>query len=308
MNRNMKHKKEIHKFLNFEMSSEEKETFKGSSEYKEKVDVLELFEGIKAIPFNEDLVLNSIRTNKHKMPTNNKKEILLYKKWIPTTIAASILLLISISLFYFNSINRIDHTTTVGNIIQFSLPDASNVWLNAKSEIAHNKDWEKSRNISLKGEAYFEVAKGKKFTVKTSEGIVTVLGTKFNVKQRANFFEVHCYEGKVAVTYKNKETILFANDVFSSNILTKAPENTTKPNWIQNKSIFNNTPLEEVLSDISLQYNIEFILDKSIDQQYIRYTGGYEYTDPLSTTLTLLCSSLKLNYTSKGKHIYLRTK
>jgi ferric-dicitrate binding protein FerR (iron transport regulator) len=43
------------------------------------------------------------------------------------------------------------------------------------------------------------------FSVNTTAGVITVLGTQFNVKER-NYFEVHCYEGLVSVTHNN-ETI-----------------------------------------------------------------------------------------------------
>ncbi|OEK08979.1 hypothetical protein A8C32_13830 [Flavivirga aquatica] len=298
----------IDKYLSFELSSEEEKKFKNSLEYKKHQEVLELFENTKAIPFNEDLILEKINTNKSKVSKNNTKVIPLYKKWLPASIAASILLLISVSIFYFNSINQIEYATISGQSIQFSLPDASTVWLNAKSEISHNKDWNKSRDIELNGEAYFEVAKGKTFTVKTPQGIVAVLGTKFNVKQRDNFFEVHCYEGTVSVIHKGKKTILKANDFFNSKLLNKRKKSITKPNWIENKSIFRNTPIDEVITDISIQYNVEVVLEKGINKKQLEYTGSYDYSDPLETVITVLCKSLNLNYSIEDKHIYLRPK
>ena len=52
--------------------------------------------------------------------------------------------------------------------------------------------------------------KGTSFRVLTSEGIIEVLGTEFNITVRDNYFEVQCFEGKVKVTSSNtdNETIL----------------------------------------------------------------------------------------------------
>lgn len=301
----MEHKKndDINKLLNFELTPDEEKKFKNSEGYKDYKDILELFENTKAIPFDKNIVLNKINTNKSEKSLTNTKVIPLYRKWLPMAIAATVLL--CISLFYFNSITPKAYNTIAGESMQFLLPDSSSVWLNAASKISHNKDWKNSRDITLDGEAYFEVAKGKTFTVKTQQGIVTVLGTKFNVKQRDSFFEVHCFEGSVSVVYNNIKTILKPNNFFNSKLLEKQIKNIEKPSWVENKSIFHNTNIDDVLKDISIQYGVEFILDKNIKNQSLEYTGSYNYSDDLETVIVILCKSLDLNYNIKHKQIYL---
>ncbi|HEU0136369.1 MAG TPA: FecR family protein, partial [Flavobacterium sp.] len=62
-----------------------------------------------------------------------------------------------------------------GSTTSFELPDKSFVKLNSGSDISYNNlDWENERTVKLDGEAYFEVAKGKKFQVSTSIGKVAV--------------------------------------------------------------------------------------------------------------------------------------
>ena len=64
------------------------------------------------------------------------------------------------------------------------LPDGSKVWLNSDSKLSYSSNFnEKSRNVILDGEAYFEVAKNKKrpFKVQTDKIAINVLGTSFNV-------------------------------------------------------------------------------------------------------------------------------
>lgn len=302
MNQHMEENKKLklHKFLNNDMSSNEEELFKKSKAYQKHKIIIDLFEDSNAISFDEKKVFDKINNQKHLV---NKKVIPLYKKWIPVSVAASILILFSV--FYYFSVKPTEYNTVVGESIQFSLPDESSVWLNAKSEISYNKDWENSRDIILNGEAYFEVAKGKKFTVKTPQGIVTVLGTKFNVKQRNDFFEVHCFEGSVSVSYNDTKTILKANDVFSSKESGKQLKNIDKPSWIANKSMFNNTSLNEVITDISLHYDVTFEVNKNIETLLLKYTGSYNYSDDLDTVLDVLCKSLNLNYSIENKNIFL---
>lgn len=304
----MEHKKDtdLHKFLNFELSSDEEKTFKNSDEYQKYKQVLDVLENTKTVPFNETALLANIHANINANNTSEPKVIPLYKKWWPVSVVASIL--ICCGLFITYTLKPISHNTAVAESFQFSLPDASSVWLNSKSEISYNKDWEKSRDITLSGEAYFEVAKGKKFTVQTAQGTVSVLGTKFNVKQRGSFFEVHCFEGSVAVNYNNTQRILKANDVYSSKAVKKQIPPLKKPHWLANTSVFNNTHLNDVLADISLHYDIEFKNLKNIENLTLKYTGSYQYTDDIKTVLEVLSKSLNLSYTLKNKSVYLNIK
>jgi transmembrane sensor len=73
-----------------------------------------------------------------------------------------------------------------GGQYRVTLPDGSKVWLNAASSLSFPVSFDHSnqREVTLKGEAYFEVAKDKlhPFIVKTATQQVQVLGTHFNIK------------------------------------------------------------------------------------------------------------------------------
>jgi len=295
----------IHKFLNNEMTSSEEELFKRSEEYQQHQKIIALFDNSKAIPFDEEKVLNQL--NKEKTAIH-KKVIPLYKKWIPFSAVASILILFSVLYNFY--LKPISHSTDIAQSTHVFLPDSSSVNLNAKSNITHHKNWKNStsRKVNLDGEAYFEVAKGKTFTVKTSEGNVTVLGTKFNVKQRENYFEVQCFEGSVSVNYNNIETILKPNEVFSSHLKEKQIETIEKPYWMSKKSVFKKSSLPDVIADISIQYDVDFIIDEKVHETQLKYTGSYTYSDDLKTVVDILCQSLNLNYTLKNNNVTLTIK
>jgi transmembrane sensor len=88
-------------------------------------------------------------------------------------------------------------TTPRGGQYQLTLPDGTQVWLNAESSITYPtafSERERERRVSITGEAYFEVAKNKTkpFIVSVSSGEgkretenktldIEVLGTHFNV-------------------------------------------------------------------------------------------------------------------------------
>ena len=103
----------------------------------------------------------------------------LYKNWM-VGVAASIL--VFFGLFTFLNDSNVVIETGYGESRTIALLDGSEVVLNSKSKIEYDEDnWEDDRSLKLVGEAYFKVAKGKTFTVKTENGSVTVLGTQFNV-------------------------------------------------------------------------------------------------------------------------------
>jgi transmembrane sensor len=89
-------------------------------------------------------------------------------------------------LIYRNSTIHAMNTmsTPAGGQYQLTLSDGSKVWLNAASSITYPTAFvEKTREVNVTGEAYFEIAPNKTqpFIVKTPKDHITVLGTAFNV-------------------------------------------------------------------------------------------------------------------------------
>ena len=108
-------------------------------------------------------------------------------------VAATILVLIGISSFLgiqLRNLSEYDQTLVeisapLGSRTNVSLPDGTNVWLNAGSNLTYRSDFGRgNRNVSLSGEAYFDVSpdKGSVFTVNTRDVDISALGTQFNVK------------------------------------------------------------------------------------------------------------------------------
>jgi ferric-dicitrate binding protein FerR (iron transport regulator) len=77
----------------------------------------------------------------------------------------------------------------LGEKAQIVLSDGSHVWINSASKLRYPVQFgEASREVTLEGEAFFDVTKknGKTFVVNTHDVKVNVLGTAFNVR---------CYPG-----------------------------------------------------------------------------------------------------------------
>lgn len=85
-----------------------------------------------------------------------------------------------------------------------TLPDGSTVKLKGATTIAHADNFAENRRVRIDGEAYFIVARDEKhpFTVESSDVMVTVLGTEFNMKafESDAYAEVILTTGEVKVT------------------------------------------------------------------------------------------------------------
>lgn len=134
--------------------------------------------------FQQRIRLNT-STNKDREPVIRWLNILVRS-------AAAVLLLIGITAAIATIYSRTmqpsqlcEISTDYGSKTTFKLPDGSTIVLNSKSKISYPTRFNKKfREVSLEGEAYFEVTKDAKhpFIVKTNGINVRVLGTTFNVK------------------------------------------------------------------------------------------------------------------------------
>ena len=222
-----------------------------------------------------------------------KKQPKVLHLWKYVTVAASLLLFFGLyQLFYFS--NKV--ATDFGSTEIITLNDNSKVTLNAKSELSYPNFFRWNRSLKLEGEAFFEVQRGSKFTVETSLGKITVLGTKFNVTSFDDFFEVVCYEGKVKVDNKDKSTILTQGEtvrIYQNSYSNHPQKNAQKPEWILGESSFKNVPIQYVLEKFEMQFNVKFDYPSTIEN--IKFTGSFSNKN-IDTAIKTICIPLHLKY------------
>lgn len=289
----------IKKWLDNSLTPEELEAFKALKDYKVLTKLSNYTKGFKAPEFNEEEALNALL---HKIKTKKQSKT----NWLQPVLKIAAILVLCFSAYYYTTTLDTTFTTDFSEKTSVELPDHSKVDLNALSSITFNKSsWKNNRNISLKGEAFFDVKKGSTFNVNTPNGIVTVLGTEFNVKQRDNFFEVTCYEGLVQVTYKNNKTkikpgesFLVLNDLIINNQTVYS-----QPQWLTNTSAFKSLPLKEVIAELERQYNVK-VKTQNINTDLL-FTGRFTH-DNLDTALKSITQPLQLNYIITNQTILLK--
>jgi ferric-dicitrate binding protein FerR (iron transport regulator) len=288
------------KWLNNELSEAELEEFKNSPGYASYERIVKAAEDLGSPDFDVEKALKDLDTRK----AGKASGVIRLNPWKKVLrIAAVIAFIFALSLVYLSTLEE-TISTRYAQRTEVVLPDASEVWLNAGSEISYDKrNWDKERRVDLKGEAFFKVAKGKKFSVATSTGTVMVLGTRFNVENRGKYFEVSCFEGLVRVTYRGESRELPAGTSFlaiDGKIMPIRGPGANTPSWINNESTFQSTPLAYVLAEFERQYNVEVnTRNVNLDQLY---TGSFSNTN-INLALQSISAPSQISFILEGNKV-----
>ncbi|WP_020526685.1 FecR family protein [Flexithrix dorotheae] len=194
-----------------------------------------------------------------------------------------------------------------GQQLNWDLPDGSKVKLNAGSEISFTEEtWNKNRMVKLKGEGFFEVEKGARFSVITDLGTVEVLGTSFNVFAREGKMEVDCFTGKVKVSTPDQASSKLLTPGLGVKIAkqqiseTYKFEQEEKATWRVGEFNYDDRPLQEVFAELERQYNLKVDIKTEIKDK--KYTGVFT-NDDLEVALEMICFPMELNYKVEGKQV-----
>jgi len=181
------------------------------------------------------------------------------------------------------------------------LPDGSAVWLNTNSQISYTSDFDRERNVTLTGEAFFEVTPdpAKPFVISTGAVAIKVLGTSFNVKayEKDNVQEVYVATGKVHVRSEKGSVDLVPGDlgVLSKNDLTLISSRPDEPNaiaWKTRQLVFKKTNLTEVATTLEHYFRISITIKNPVLEK-CRFTSSFnnptleEVIEAISLSLSL---------------------
>ncbi len=242
------------------------------------------------------------RLSDHKAP----KIIILNSSRTKWLAAASIAILLSIGGFM--RFYTVTVEALAGQHLEASLPDQSEVKLNAESSISYHPYWWKiSRQVKLEGEAFFEVQKGRKFTVVSRKGTTQVLGTSFNIFAREEIYKVVCITGTVRVKSKQGfEAIIKPNskaEIKSNGQINVLNNIETYPeiSWRKNIFLFTATPVRQVFTEIERQYGVK--IDIELDDNSL-YTGNFTKDQNVEEILEYVCPAMGFRFTRKSAGEY----
>lgn len=185
-----------------------------------------------------------------------------------------------------------------GGQYKIQLSDGTEVWLNAMSRLVYPlKFKEESREVYLEGEGYFDVASVNKadqrvpFLVHTEEQTVRVTGTQFNLSAYRDNPGVTTtlIEGSVQVDSKFGTVSLSPNqqsELGRSGIHKKEVNIAPYVAWKDNKFVFFETELREVMRMLSRWYDIEVSYQQGVTEDY--FYGQIAKDKDLGTVLRIL--------------------
>ncbi len=288
------------KWLNNELTEAELEEFRNSPEYASYERILQAADIAHGPDFDVESALHDLQARKAGKDPGHIR----LTPWTKLLrIAAVLAFVFALSVVYLSTLDE-KISARHAERAEAVLPDYSEVLLNAGSEISYDKgNWDKERSVALKGEAFFKVARGKKFSVKTSTGTVTVLGTRFNVESRGNYFEVSCFEGLVRVVFGDESLELPAGSSFlaiDGKIMPVEGPKTNAPAWINNESSFQSTPLSYVLEEFERQFDVE-VRSSGVDLDQL-YTGSFSNTN-MTLALQSISTPSQISFILEGNKV-----
>jgi ferric-dicitrate binding protein FerR (iron transport regulator) len=181
-----------------------------------------------------------------------------------------------------NASEKLVFTTPRGEKSMVTLPDGSEVWLNANSRLVYNSFTSKHRQVELKGEAFFKVAHNEQapFVVKTNECDIKVLGTTFNVMAYDEFGrkEITLLEGKINVELDGSEQVLKPGQalVLKDHQSRIFEVNATQASvWVDNKFNFKDIPLSELMKRLENWYDVDITLENLTGKE-VNFTGTFK--------------------------------
>ncbi len=188
---------------------------------------------------------------------------------------------------------------------KFVLPDGTTGFLNSGSTLEYPVIFSNTRNVKLKGEAYFDVFHDKEhpFIVRTPNLLTKVLGTQFNVIAYGleNSEEIILEEGRVEVYSNQGEKLAMLEPDQRLALNTKTWQFETNQveagqyiSWTEGKLVFRNESMQLVADRLGRWYNVEIEI---ADEELLNYAFRATFIEePLEEVLKLIAQTAPLKY------------
>ncbi|WP_221390949.1 FecR family protein [Dyadobacter sp. NIV53] len=249
---------------------------------------------LKVVLDGDDVWKKTIEEINLQSPENQDRQQDRTKSWIWTTyrhthryaaVLVSILML-AFAIYVYRIHSTVEVRTDFGKVTEVILPDGSSVILNGNSSLKYAYSWKEApREVWLEGEAFFHVkrkADRSRFKVYLSDNkTIEVLGTEFNVSERALKSTIFLKSGKIMLhlaDQTHQENIALKPgelvELEGDDVKLVVPKKVVNPEkyygWTKNKWILDGTSLREMLVKLEENYDVhvdtenENMLDKRV--------------------------------------------
>ncbi|SFE50077.1 FecR family protein [Chitinophaga sp. CF118] len=170
-------------------------------------------------------------------------------------------------------------TTPKGGQFQVTLPDGTQVWLNAASSLRYPTAFKgRARMVELSGEAYFEVAKNEAmpFRVVVNNMEVDVLGTHFNIMAYTDepALKTTLLEGAVKVVKGTQSNVLKPGEQASilpavENINIARVDVNEAIAWKEGRFRFGGDDVTVIMRQLARWYDVEVVYEGSFKDVHL---------------------------------------
>ena len=194
------------------------------------------------------------------------------------------------------------------------LPDGTKIWINSSSELRYPLTFASdSRQVDLKGEAYFEVNKLKKdhknipFIVNSGNQKLEVLGTTFNINNKVGDIKTTLVEGSVRLSYENGQKYLLKPNQQAIYHPQKSKISIVKvdpfyiTSWKNGTFNFNNISIYEVMTILADWYDLEVEYRGNLKDTY--FTGTVSRYQQIDKVLQALEMTGSTKFKIQGRRI-----
>lgn len=193
-----------------------------------------------------------------------------------------------------------------GQRTNITLPDGTNVWLNARTTIQYPVSFNRrERFVILKGEAYFDVKRNesKPFVVRTDAYNIEVLGTKFNVNAYPGTerFETTLMHGSVKVSLKTDslQTVILKPEhklsLEKGRLVMTKVEDYNPYRWKEGLICFSDESFPNIMKDFEKYYGVKIVIENESVLQS-SFTGKFRQSDGIDYALRILQENINFQY------------
>lgn len=197
------------------------------------------------------------------------------------------------------------------------LSDGTKVWINSGSELEFpNRFGGDTREVNLKGEAYFEVTSDpeKPFYVQVGESRVRVLGTAFNVMayQEERQTEVALLQGKVSFDVADKAYVLVPGEIAildreSGRTIVRKGDVEAIVDWKAGRFNFEDMPLEKLTQKLARWYGVSFVFGDDIAKK-LRFSGAVTKYRTLDYILEMISKTTDVEFGQQEGKVFVSLK
>jgi ferric-dicitrate binding protein FerR (iron transport regulator) len=203
-----------------------------------------------------------------------------------------------------------------GGEYRLTLADGTKIHLNSASELRYPVNFKPDapREVFLKGEAYFEVAKDllQAFYVNVGDISVKQYGTQFNINAYPeNPIQVVLVEGSIGILTGNpsSETPINISQLAEYNTENKSLTIKTIDivpfiAWNEGKFVFEDKKLGDIMNTLSLWYDMDVIFERK-DLKNIRFTGSVERSVSIEDIFDAIQFSTEVSIALKGNKVFI---